>query len=219
MALIRCPDCETEHSDAAPACPKCGRPTGKAPSGLPLNATPLEFAGCLVPLIVVALLILFASLAWGRGAGVAMTQGLERALGRVEAIEGNFDISATDRGRVLLVGRSDQTIALEFSADSLRRWLNGPATERSLVWVLGWHGRLRGFDQLTVRSAILGKLGTTGTLQVERQLVSSGSVCYVWMWSSDSTRKMKIMTSASQMLRLRGDLLQASGATDSLTRR
>ena len=26
MALIICPDCGFEHSDAAPACPKCGRP-------------------------------------------------------------------------------------------------------------------------------------------------------------------------------------------------
>lgn len=26
MALITCPDCNTEMSDQAPACPKCGRP-------------------------------------------------------------------------------------------------------------------------------------------------------------------------------------------------
>ena len=26
MALIKCPDCSKEHSDAAPACPNCGRP-------------------------------------------------------------------------------------------------------------------------------------------------------------------------------------------------
>lgn len=26
MALIRCPDCGTDASDAAAACPKCGRP-------------------------------------------------------------------------------------------------------------------------------------------------------------------------------------------------
>lgn len=26
MALITCPDCGFQHSDAAPACPKCGRP-------------------------------------------------------------------------------------------------------------------------------------------------------------------------------------------------
>ena len=26
MALVKCPDCSTECSDLAPACPKCGRP-------------------------------------------------------------------------------------------------------------------------------------------------------------------------------------------------
>jgi len=26
MALVQCPDCGTDVSDAAPACPKCGRP-------------------------------------------------------------------------------------------------------------------------------------------------------------------------------------------------
>jgi hypothetical protein len=30
MALINCPDCGTEVSDAAPACPKCGRPIALA---------------------------------------------------------------------------------------------------------------------------------------------------------------------------------------------
>jgi len=32
MALINCPDCGTEVSDAAPACPKCGRPIASVPS-------------------------------------------------------------------------------------------------------------------------------------------------------------------------------------------
>jgi len=26
MALVTCPDCSSQVSDAAPACPKCGRP-------------------------------------------------------------------------------------------------------------------------------------------------------------------------------------------------
>jgi hypothetical protein len=30
VALIKCPDCGTDVSDAAPACPKCGRPTAAA---------------------------------------------------------------------------------------------------------------------------------------------------------------------------------------------
>lgn len=28
MALVKCPDCKSECSDVAPACPKCGRPLG-----------------------------------------------------------------------------------------------------------------------------------------------------------------------------------------------
>lgn len=31
MPLVNCPDCGNEISDAAYACPKCGRPTGKSP--------------------------------------------------------------------------------------------------------------------------------------------------------------------------------------------
>jgi len=30
MALITCPDCQAQVSDAAPACPKCGRPMAAA---------------------------------------------------------------------------------------------------------------------------------------------------------------------------------------------
>lgn len=30
MALISCPDCNTQVSDMAPACTKCGRPIGAA---------------------------------------------------------------------------------------------------------------------------------------------------------------------------------------------
>jgi uncharacterized membrane protein len=29
MSLVVCPDCQTNISDLAPACPKCGRPGGK----------------------------------------------------------------------------------------------------------------------------------------------------------------------------------------------
>jgi hypothetical protein len=30
MPLTACPDCQTQVSDAAPSCPKCGRPMGTA---------------------------------------------------------------------------------------------------------------------------------------------------------------------------------------------
>lgn len=33
MALRECPDCQAQVSDAAPVCPKCGRPMGKDSSG------------------------------------------------------------------------------------------------------------------------------------------------------------------------------------------
>jgi len=38
MALINCPDCGTEVSDAAAVCPKCARPI--APAGVPVRSTP-----------------------------------------------------------------------------------------------------------------------------------------------------------------------------------
>ncbi len=31
MPLVTCPDCSKSHSDAAPACPGCGRPNARAP--------------------------------------------------------------------------------------------------------------------------------------------------------------------------------------------
>lgn len=31
MALTTCPDCQVQISDAAPACPRCGRPMHAAP--------------------------------------------------------------------------------------------------------------------------------------------------------------------------------------------
>lgn len=36
MALLTCPDCQSEISDLAPSCPKCGRPS--APQGPPAAA-------------------------------------------------------------------------------------------------------------------------------------------------------------------------------------
>ncbi|WP_243049348.1 zinc-ribbon domain-containing protein [Dyella sp. RRB7] len=38
MALIKCPDCGTDVSDAAPACPKCGRPIAVTPSSFKVAA-------------------------------------------------------------------------------------------------------------------------------------------------------------------------------------
>ena len=46
MALIRCPDCRSDVSDIAPACPKCGRPIALASSPEPeaLRATKIAVA-------------------------------------------------------------------------------------------------------------------------------------------------------------------------------
>lgn len=66
MALIQCPDCKQDVSDAAPACPRCGRPIAArpVPAGPPLQFQPppkkSNFAaiGCLtiVVLGVIALM-------------------------------------------------------------------------------------------------------------------------------------------------------------------
>ena len=45
MALIICSDCKREHSDAAPACPQCGRPNTSASERIyPLEVTPAPVA-------------------------------------------------------------------------------------------------------------------------------------------------------------------------------
>jgi hypothetical protein len=40
MALIKCPDCATDVSDAAPACPRCGRPNSLATARATKKAPP-----------------------------------------------------------------------------------------------------------------------------------------------------------------------------------
>jgi hypothetical protein len=50
MPLIKCPDCQTEMSDAADKCPKCGRPNTIAAKK---KGTSTRDAGCL--LMVLAL--------------------------------------------------------------------------------------------------------------------------------------------------------------------
>ena len=71
MALIRCPDCNREVSDAAPSCPGCGRPIAKAhapatPVEVEQEALKLEAAGigcqywAIGIVVVLALIILLA---------------------------------------------------------------------------------------------------------------------------------------------------------------
>jgi hypothetical protein len=64
MALIKCSECGREISDAAPACPGCGKPAGlrpnpmAGPSPVPAPARKFRFLGGLV---ILGLLLLFVS--------------------------------------------------------------------------------------------------------------------------------------------------------------
>lgn len=51
MPIINCPDCSKEMSDAAPACPNCGRPNANAPSQARPVGILLGIGIFLIPLI------------------------------------------------------------------------------------------------------------------------------------------------------------------------
>lgn len=55
MALVKCPDCGRECSDAAPACPQCGRPqtTSKAPTA-PASDRKAGTIGCFTVVLLLA---------------------------------------------------------------------------------------------------------------------------------------------------------------------
>lgn len=57
MPLIPCPDCGTEVSDQAKACPKCGRPATPVRPTQPITYTPTA----VVITIVVALLAMYVT--------------------------------------------------------------------------------------------------------------------------------------------------------------
>ncbi|ULU25301.1 Ivy family c-type lysozyme inhibitor [Dyella terrae] len=71
MALIECPDCHSQISDAAPACPKCGRPNGALPLKPAGTPSPTKFveppkkrlamAPVLITLVLAVLAVLFYS--------------------------------------------------------------------------------------------------------------------------------------------------------------
>lgn len=54
MALTTCPDCGKQISDAAPACPGCGRPHGRQATGAPARREGTSFAGwgCLTIIVL-----------------------------------------------------------------------------------------------------------------------------------------------------------------------
>lgn len=65
MALITCPDCQASISDAAPACPKCGRPMhapAAKPPPLPARARPAPKQS--IPRLLVLLGLLAVAMAF-----------------------------------------------------------------------------------------------------------------------------------------------------------
>ena len=61
MPLTTCPDCSASVSDAAPACPKCGRPlaAGAPPRGI--GASLLRIVGMILGVVGIAWALLLAS--------------------------------------------------------------------------------------------------------------------------------------------------------------
>ncbi len=60
MALINCPECGTEVSDAAGACPKCGYPLKAKPAGGVNPRDPVHLAGLIIVALVLLGLVAFA---------------------------------------------------------------------------------------------------------------------------------------------------------------
>lgn len=89
MALIMCPDCQAQVSDAAPACPRCGRPIAMQP---PRPAAPQQ-----------PVTIQQTSKQWK---GMQLIAGLACCVGMVTTCSGSASDSggAVIFGMVLLVG-------------------------------------------------------------------------------------------------------------------
>lgn len=51
MGLIKCPECQTEISDQALACPKCGAPQVAAKKAARKKKSDVQGAGCLLILL------------------------------------------------------------------------------------------------------------------------------------------------------------------------
>lgn len=93
MALLRCPDCGSAISDAAPACIHCGRPTGDAKEAEPVVGwSARKKAG----LAICAVLFLGFCFALGLS-GVAETEPTTAAF----SLAGDADTKLTD-GRVYI---------------------------------------------------------------------------------------------------------------------
>lgn len=70
MALIKCPDCGSDVSSAAPSCPKCGRPIAKSKADAPNRKT----SGCLVVILAVLVLGVVGAIVGGHDKPTASTE-------------------------------------------------------------------------------------------------------------------------------------------------
>jgi hypothetical protein len=73
MALVRCPDCGSELSDQAPACPRCGRPMRSAPAlpaarPAPKRTSPVAW-GCLILIVLAVIGAIVGGNTGGSGSG------------------------------------------------------------------------------------------------------------------------------------------------------
>jgi hypothetical protein len=70
MALISCPDCDTQISDAAPTCPRCGRPMTDTP--VLIEQTGKSYKAGIVIGIIVAVFGFFSAGVVGGAFGLAV---------------------------------------------------------------------------------------------------------------------------------------------------
>ena len=60
MALIKCPECGTDVSDAAAACPKCGHPLKATPVGGINSRDPIHVIGIIAAIVILFGIVVFA---------------------------------------------------------------------------------------------------------------------------------------------------------------
>lgn len=123
MALIKCPDCQSEVSELAPACPKCGRPNAaplKEERTQLIEATGKEWKA--IQLIGGGARA--GWLAWG------LLDGLRTGREPVRPRNSAYDVSAYPIGSRALLRREDRgLVALRLESSDMR------ANRRAVVGV------------------------------------------------------------------------------------
>jgi len=59
VSLIKCPECGTDVSDAAAACPKCGHPLKATPAGGINSRDPVHVIGVILVVVIVLAAVVF----------------------------------------------------------------------------------------------------------------------------------------------------------------